>query len=468
MKALMGNKSILFAGSFLLLCLGYYNIGYLIHRNQTELLLISYAGLCLLSWPWMRPMQASEVGASTSWKNDLFAGLFFRVLLIFSWPNLSQDVYRFLWDGALFSQGVSPYLYTPNTLIPQQELLGIQIPYAGELFSAMGSLSAGNFSNYPPIKQLIFALPHWLGIQGILGQIWVLRFVIILADVGVFFLGRRILTYRSLNPKLINWYFLNPLIILELSGNCHFEGLLALSILASLMWLIQKKYLLSGIGIGIGIGLKLIPLILVPVIGAFIARGLKKSQTMRPIGLFTAGIIGTLGLIFLPMLNTETLGHFTSTTSLWFTKFEFNASIYYVLRWIGFQWKGYNLIAQIGPALSIITLIGTLYLSYRVWTEKSNMYQAMMGSILIYLLLATTVHPWYWTTVLILSVFTKSRIGLMGSMLIFLSYSAYRDEIVQESTLWLSLEYLILIAYVLWELKNSKVQKDQCAKTSSS
>lgn len=468
MKALLKNKSILFAGSFLLLCVGYYNIGYLIRRDQTELLLISYAGLWLLSWPWLRVTQASENGASTSWKNDLFAGLFFRALLIFSWPNLSQDVYRFLWDGALFAQGVSPYLYTPNTIIHQQELLGIHIPYAGELVSTMGSLSAGNFSNYPPLKQVIFALPHWLGIPGIIAQIWVLRLVIILADVGVFFLGRRLLKYRSLNPKLINWYFLNPLIILELSGNCHFEGLLAVSILASLMWLIQKKHLRSGIGIGIGIGLKLIPLILVPVIGAFITRQCKKSQTIRPIGLFVTGIIGTLALIFLPLLNTETLAHFTTTTGLWFTKFEFNASIYYVLRWIGFQWKGYNLIAQIGPALSLITLIGILYLSYRVWTERSNIYQAMMGSVLIYLLLATTVHPWYWTTVLILSILTKSRIGVLGSILIFLSYSAYRNEIVQESPLWLSLEYLILYAYLFWELKNSKIQKNQWAKTSSS
>ncbi|MDA0719344.1 MAG: mannosyltransferase, partial [Bacteroidetes bacterium] len=153
---------------------------------------------------------------------------------------------------------------------------------------------------------------------------------------------------------------------------------------------------------------------------------------------------------------------------LWFTKFEFNASIYYVLRWIGFQWKGYNLIAQIGPALSLITALSIFYLSYRVWTQKSNIYQAMMGSILIYLLCATTVHPWYWTTVLALSILTQSRIGLLGSMLVFLSYTAYGEELVQESWLWLSLEYLLLFAYLFWELKNSKAQKDQWAKTSSS
>lgn len=468
MKALRHNHIALLALTFLLLCVGYFLIGHYISRSQTNILLSAYAGLWLLSWPWLRVVSAPRDKGLNSWKKDLYAGLILRILLIFSWPSLSQDVYRFLWDGALFAQGISPYLYTPNSIINQQELLGITLPNSGALLSAMGSLSANNFSNYPPIKQLIFALPHWLGIRGIIAQIWVLRIIIILADLAVFFLGRRLLLNRSLNPKYINWYFLNPLIILELTGNGHFEGLMAVCILASILLLERKKYLISGIMLGIGIGLKLIPLMLLPVLGAFVAGRCKKSQTIKPIRLFITGVIGTLSLIFLPMLNAETIAHYTATTGLWFTKFEFNASIYYVLRWIGFQWKGYNLIAQIGPALSLITALSIFYLSYRVWTQKSNIYQAMMGSVLIYLLCATTVHPWYWTTVLVLSILTQSRIGLLGSMLVFLSYTAYGEELVQESWLWLSLEYLLLFAYLFWELKNSKAQKDQWAKTSSS
>jgi len=468
MKALRHNHIALFGGTFLLLCVGYFLIGHYINRSQTDILLSTYAGLWLLSWPWLRVASTPLDMGLTSWKKELYAGLIFRILLIFSWPSLSQDVYRFLWDGALFAQGISPYLYTPNAIIHQQEFLGIHIPNAGELLSAMGSLSANNFSNYPPVKQLFFALPHWLGIHGIIAQIWLLRIIIILADIAVFFLGRRLLLNRSIHPKYINWYFLNPLIILELTGNCHFEGLMAASILASILLLFRKKYLISGMFLGIGIGLKLIPLMLIPVIGAFIASGCKKSQTIKPISLFIAGILGSLGLIFLPMLNAETIAHYTATIGLWFTKFEFNASIYYVLRWIGFQWKGYNLIAQIGPVLSLFTAMSIFYLSYRVWTQKSNIYQALMGSVLIYLLCATTVHPWYWTTVLVLSILAQSRVGILGSMLVFLSYTAYGEEIVQESWLWLSVEYLLLFSCLFWELKNSQAQKDQSAKTSSS
>jgi len=152
MKALRHNHIALLAVTFLLLCIGYFLIGHHISRSQTNILLSAYAGLWLLSWPWLRVVSAPLDKGLTSWKKDLYAGLILRILLIFSWPSLSQDVYRFLWDGALFAQGISPYLYTPNSIINQQELLGITLPNSGALLSAMGSLSANNFSNYPPIN----------------------------------------------------------------------------------------------------------------------------------------------------------------------------------------------------------------------------------------------------------------------------------------------------------------------------
>ena len=41
-------------------------------------------------------------------------GITFRLLFIAILPNLSQDFYRFIWDGRLISQGISPYLFTPE------------------------------------------------------------------------------------------------------------------------------------------------------------------------------------------------------------------------------------------------------------------------------------------------------------------------------------------------------------------
>ena len=84
-----------------------------------------------------------------------------------------------------------------------------------------------------------------------------------------------------------------------------------------------------------------------------------------------------------------------------------------------------------------------------------------MYSILVYLFCATTVHPWYWTTALVLSILVKSRIGLMGSLFIFMSYTAYRGDMVREQGLWLSIEYISLFAYILWEHNKKKLKKPE-------
>jgi len=41
----------------------------------------------------------------------------FRLLFLFSIPNLSQDFYRFIWDGRMILEGYNPYLFTPESFI---------------------------------------------------------------------------------------------------------------------------------------------------------------------------------------------------------------------------------------------------------------------------------------------------------------------------------------------------------------
>jgi hypothetical protein len=43
----------------------------------------------------------------------ILISVLFRLLFIFSLPNLSQDFYRFIWDGRLILLGLNPFTNLP-------------------------------------------------------------------------------------------------------------------------------------------------------------------------------------------------------------------------------------------------------------------------------------------------------------------------------------------------------------------
>ena len=75
-----------------------------------------------------------------------------RLILVFSFPNLSDDIHRFAWDGRLVASGISPYASLPQELL-KQGIAGIN----QELYDPLNSKPY--FSVYPPINQVFFWLP---------------------------------------------------------------------------------------------------------------------------------------------------------------------------------------------------------------------------------------------------------------------------------------------------------------------
>ena len=41
--------------------------------------------------------------------------ILFRLTLLFSEPGLSDDIYRYVWDGRVFANGINPFLYPPTS-----------------------------------------------------------------------------------------------------------------------------------------------------------------------------------------------------------------------------------------------------------------------------------------------------------------------------------------------------------------
>lgn len=446
---------------FAIISLGIYlSFAYDLERSDFVKLISLYGGLFFIAYLFIEKWKPSF---------GLLAGfgIVFRLIFIFSIPNLSQDFYRFLWDGRLMALGINPYQFTPQMYFNDVSISpDIIIPQANELYRGMGALNASHFSNYPPINQFIFAVAALFTGNSIVGSVIVLRIIIILADIGILFYGKKLLKRLKLPTRNIFWYFINPFIIIELTGNLHFEGVMLFLFIWGLYLLFKRKWLWAAVIIGISISVKLIPLLLLPLFYQYFTSKTKIPKVFETYEISVKKLVEfylviglTVLVTFLPYLSMEFIQIFFSTIALWFQNFEFNASVYYVIRWIGFQVVGWNIIGTVGKILPIITFLVILGIAFfRPNNSRRELFIAMLFAVSFYLLLSTTVHPWYIATPLLLSVFTKYKFPIVWSFMVMLSYSAYGKDGFDENLWLVALEYIVVIGIAVWEIFTPKIK----------
>lgn len=444
--------------------LSYWFFAYGLERSDFSKLIALYSALFLLAYILIERYRLNFWSLA-------FLGIAFRFVFIGAIPNLSQDFYRFIWDGRVLAQGLSPYLFTPDHAASS----GITIAQADELKQGMGPLSASHFSNYPPVNQLFFAIAALLGGKSIFAPLVVLRAMVILADIGILYFGKKILERLNLPLQNIFWYFLNPFIIIELTGNLHFEGVMLFFLIWGLFLLFKGNWLWAAMLIGISVSVKLLPLLFLPLFFQYFVYNFKAPRIFQTFGImdkrlpvFYVVIILTTSITFLPFLSSEFIENFLATITLWFQNFEFNASVYYLIRWIGYKAVGWNIIGLAGKILPVVVLLFVVALAFfRKNRGPQQLVSAMLLAVSFYFLLSTTVHPWYIATPLLLSVFTKFRFPIVWSFVVMLSYSAYGKNGFNENLWLVALEYVVAIGFMIWEVNKMDPQKNNRTKGNS-
>ena len=382
-------------------------------------------------WNYQRKLPAKAI---------LVIGLLARVLLLFGFPTLSDDFYRFYWDGALLEAGINPFHFTPADFLAQNPNFSID-PRA---FSLMNS--PDYYSVYPPTLQAAFFISKVLG-GSLFGFVLVSRMLIVLAELGTFWLLTTLLKHFKRPIHLAALYFLNPLIVLELTGNLHNEVfMVSFTLLA--YWLFTKnRVLLSAVAIALALAAKLYPLLFVPL---FLLR-LNTKSVWAYICVF--GVV--CAALFLPFGGIDELTNVLESLRLYYQSFEFNGGIYAIGRYIGYQLTGYNLIGPWGKALAIVSVLSFVWIYFRKKGERSV--KRILTDILLIVFamyaLSTSVMPWYLSMMIGVSAFNSWRFPLVWSALIPMSYAAYGSSDYQEQYGLIALEYLILLGYLIYEYR---------------
>lgn len=407
---------------------------------------------------------------------DLFwTALLFRAAFLLSEPRLSDDLYRFMWDGALTLQGENPYLHLPSELIEdgQAEVLGINSLY--------DDLNSKNYYTvYPPVNQAVFAAAVFLGGGNVPATAFWFHLILILFEALLLVLMKRLLDHFQRPWQWMALYAFHPLVIVELTGNLHFEGVVVTFMALAVWWGVRPplqhplfRWLPSAAAFALAVSTKLTPLMLVPLAIVVLWRyssaeeAQRKSAGWRPVLAFGAWGTLVLALTFVPFWSSDLWSHWRSSIGLYFRTFEFNASVYYLIREVGQAMVGYNPIATVGPALSVASATGILVVAARAVRIRrfsgENIANLLLITFALYYLLATTVHPWYLTYLVAILPFSSMRFrGLLGwTLAVVFSYSHYHGGQFEERYGWIVAEYVIAALAFTASLVQSRASSDK-------
>lgn len=212
-----------------------------------------------------------------------FAALF-RFLLLPQTPWLSNDIYRYLWDGQLLGQGVNPYVLPPAA----EELSRFR---DAAIYPRMDHKNV--HSVYPPFLQTLF----WLGQQTSqafsLPPFVGLKFIFVLIDlvlVGALFHG---LAQLKLDPRWAVLYAWHPLPIVEIAGSGHTDGVGALMLVLTLIFLQRRKYWGAAFFLALGFLVKFIPVLFLPFLFLAVWQESNLSKAFYTAALFALIILAS-------------------------------------------------------------------------------------------------------------------------------------------------------------------------------
>ncbi len=402
-------------------------LAYVVQRPETVLLLSSFfvlGGIFLVQW----------ADQKISTPQLIAAGMLLRLVYLLAMPALSEDAFRYLWDGHLSLQGISPYAFAPQAN-----------PQAGhlELYEMLNSKPY--HSIYPPVLQGLFALAAKFGGESIWGGIVALRILVLLAEAATMLLVAKLLSIWNLNGRNLMLYAFNPLVIVEFAGNLHGEVFMLPLLLVALLLLSLQRWQRAVLPFAGAVGVKLLPLMFLP----FLPKRLGWARAV----VFGAGTLALVGAMYFPFYTETLLPDTLQTLRLYFASFEFNGSIYYGIRSIGFWWKGYNIIGLTAVWLPRAVALIILTIAWRQRHKSmATLPQQWMWAWVVYYLFATTVNPWYVAVLAVFLPFVRYRFGMVWLLLIPLSYHAYGADGVHENLWVVAAQYLPVMLWMGLEL----------------
>ena len=357
----------------------------------------------------------------TRWLLSLIAltAIASRLLLLPTRPTLSDDIYRYVWDGRVQLAGFDPYAYAPShpalAFLRNQNFSHINFPHLRTI--------------YPPLTQQAFRLSAWLA-----PTLNAQKIVFVSMELLTCFALWIVLRVRRLSPLWLAAYAWHPLVILEIAGSGHNDALgIALLWVGIAAWQL-KRPMGAAISWAMAFVSKYATVILAPWVWC------RREQRWM---LLIMGMLAAWPIACCPTIVSALWESLSAMT----TRFESNASVYLLVS---------TLVGHAGMARALV--IG-LWLAWLLWwaRREADPVRYFLGGFGVAMLLGPVLHPWYLVWIIPSFCFWRPPVFMALTALVVLAYSVWPGYLAGGTwrlPVWAHItEYGVVAVVALWSYR---------------
>lgn len=428
-----------------------------------------------------------HLGRYGRWTAFFFlVAVLFRGVMFCSEPIQEVDLYRYIWDGAVSGENVSPYRFSPADVLTSESMPSdprlvrlAEIASEPGLSEVLRRVHYGQLPTvYPPVSQQVFRLANRLtpANADVHSRVRVMKVAMIACDLGVMLILYLLLRSLRMNPGWCIAYGWSPLVLKEFSNSGHLDAIAVFLVMAAILSVTVSKQieskslrtllcLTSGILLAFAVGAKLYPIVLFPLLGVFVARefgGSRASLWVLAAFFVTAASVAPMAgvtaatrslgagqtdqlqglrtfiqhwemndLIFMVIEeNIRPEGVVAGQPSLWFvvTPDRWRRSLIRstAVMFGGDEERTPFLLTRL--MTSIVFGLIAVGFCIATWRDPRRFHEAAFLTLAWFWFLAPTQNPWYWTWALPLVPFARNRVWLLVSGITMMYYARFWFE----------------------------------------
>jgi len=357
----------------------------------------------------------------------VLAGIF-RLSIVFAPPYLSDDIYRYVWDGRVQAAGINPYRYIPA----DQHLQSLRDE---EIYPKINRRDYAH-TMYPPAAEVTYFLTTRIS-----ESVTWMKLTIVGFELITVWLLMELLSSFGMPRQRILIYAWHPLAVWEFAGSGHIDPLAFAFIALALLARRRNWETATGISLGLATLAKLFPIVLFPAL-------YKRWGWKMPTALVATIIVG-----YLPYLGVGPLGVLGFIPGYAQERGIVSGKHFFILNLVD-RLFGIEL-----PNVVFLSFAGAVLLGLALWSvlkrEQDGRGYLKRSLILgtAFMILFAPHFPWYFAWLILFLCFVPSVpifYLTLSSFLLYLTWLYWRDTQVFKIKMLIFLPFFLLVALIVW------------------